>query len=723
MGSFKIRVNLSKFHKNASKEKPLVQEEDRPRRTASQQVQDGWSFRNALSENRAVAVVKHDGRQQGVVEVAPPTSNIVWEVEEEEEVKTRLRGAYVGYLTEEKDPMLLQNNFRMAGFENLTVCALGFMKVLLWSDKEEEVKTVIQSVGWWCSLFERLVPWSPDLISNHRATWLRCFGVPLHAWGTDLFRSLAFKFGRFVEVDDATKSMRRCDIARIKVVTGEKRLIDSFMAVSVKGVRFDIRVIEEVVDVAEPRLRVDVNAGGRDDDTSSKASYGGGASVAAVVEGCSESGSDADVSDSCQVMLSLQKHGGVSRKVDGCLGVDKALQKGMSDGFPHNLGKHGDVEQERVNSEVDKSTYPMPLEYAEVSKVLGKAVDGSLSSTDTRGQNSNGLLPGDNVGVEKNKEDTLDACGGLVQFISDGPTDEELVGNEELQGGCVGQIWGEEECFEKNKDLEDETCVGPGQGVGHNTGPVCGRVVERGGCEEQGRGVIGPKVLRTRSGDRFVNGSGPCDRVLNTSSDSIECGEGDSYEGDPIIEVGGGKEPDNMNHLVGTRTRHKSVTRKQICNRNNTNLPLSMLRKLPGAIHAKRKCSNKKKSSKGGGSSSEAATSSDPIQGSENEDDALVSEEDDSAGSEQEEVVPCSVVEVEPISSSYQGREVYGDGAIMATTAANRETCEAEKLIQIGKEIGIVFQGAEGEDVDRMKEMEVRDRAEKEEWERTMGYQ
>jgi hypothetical protein len=66
----------------------------------------------------------------------------------------------------------------------------------------------------------------------------------LHAWGTDLFRSLAFKFGRFIEVDEKSMKMVQCDFARVRILTSDKKIIDSSMEVKMLGVRFDIRVVE-----------------------------------------------------------------------------------------------------------------------------------------------------------------------------------------------------------------------------------------------------------------------------------------------------------------------------------------------------------------------------------------------------------------------------------------------------------------------------------------------
>jgi hypothetical protein len=184
---------------------------------------DGRSFKGVVMGAPLVGVKSIDSMAPDPVQTFPKQP-IVWEVEVEEEVLAKLDGAYVGYLSEDKDTQTLQHQFRMNGFHNLKVCSLGFAKILLWSDKVGEVKEVVESVGWWCSMFERLVPWSPLLTSNNRATWIRCYGIPLHAWGTDLFRAIAFKFGRFIEADELSKNMLRCDFARIRILSGEKGL-------------------------------------------------------------------------------------------------------------------------------------------------------------------------------------------------------------------------------------------------------------------------------------------------------------------------------------------------------------------------------------------------------------------------------------------------------------------------------------------------------------------
>jgi hypothetical protein len=85
-----------------------------------------------------------------------------------------MEGAYVGYLVEDRDVQTIQNNFRMDGFYGLNVTAMGHLMVLLWSDKIGVVKKVVETVGLWCSLFEKVIPWSSEVVSNQRAAWLRC---------------------------------------------------------------------------------------------------------------------------------------------------------------------------------------------------------------------------------------------------------------------------------------------------------------------------------------------------------------------------------------------------------------------------------------------------------------------------------------------------------------------------------------------------------------------
>ncbi|MCI19365.1 hypothetical protein A2U01_0040521, partial [Trifolium medium] len=181
----------------------------------------------------------------------------------------------------------------------------------------------------------------------------------------DLFRALAFKYGRFIEIDENTMQIKRCDVARVKIVTKKLKVIDSVMAVKVGDKRFEIRVIEETGDWSDGGGGLKVGSGWLDEQ-SSRASYGV-ESNCAVVEGCySESGSDADVSTTCQVLLDIQTRGGDRSMAEGTLREVGYTEGEMSGNIPNLLGYSVDS---LVNIESDKGEDAL-LETGEAEQVL-----------------------------------------------------------------------------------------------------------------------------------------------------------------------------------------------------------------------------------------------------------------------------------------------------------------------------------------------------------------
>jgi hypothetical protein len=581
-----------------------------------------------------------------------------------------LAGAYVGFLVEDKDPLSIQNSFRMDGFKQLKVCALGYQKIHLWSETAGEVKEVVEKVGWWCYLFEKVVPWTPELVTDERVTWLRCYEVPLHAWGTGLFRTIAFKFGRFIDVDTNTKRLVRCDTARVSIVTSENKLIDSCLLVTVRGKRFQIRVIEETGGVTIERRLGGVFSEGREDDVSSKASSDGGASVVGAMVGFSESGSDADVSDSCEVLLELEKRGREGLHLDGNLGREKPAAEDVLGFIPHVLGKSVGLVEKGVNFEVDKEK-GICVESAGGDRVLEYVDVGSLSDTvkvslvdrvcpTLQGRND----------VE-GKKDGLDLSNGSAQFDNGSPV-TTLKGVSGVEKRC--SVEGEEDG--------------------------------------------GPKILRTRLRDLWVGGSSKrgntecCDggtgdvdggmNSQNTPNDSIE-----SF-GDQQVLVGGANQ-------ISAHFRNKGAQKKkQLPVLNNTNLPLSMLRKLPGSIHAKRKGSNRRK---GAEKSIEEVQTIHEVDGTT---DLGENFEETSTHNEIEDANSTA-----PISGQIMegGGFIAEDDSIAEEAFVSHEVHEVEILIDIGEAMGINFHGDKEENVARMIAMEERDQAEKEVRENINGYQ
>ncbi|MCH92530.1 endonuclease/exonuclease/phosphatase family protein, partial [Trifolium medium] len=304
LGTYKLRVNLSRFNREDNREE-VREEVPESSMAAEARHHPGRSFKEAV-----VADVAH----RSLVEVpklnaGQNLTEVVWEVEVEPESVAKLKGAFVGFLAEYKETLEIQQKLVLDGFQKIKVSPLGHLRVLLSSDVEGEVKDLVRTVGWWSTWFDRFEEWSPEHVSNHRAIWLRCFGVPLHAWGDALFRSVAFKYGVFIEVDSSTKNMLRGDMARIKIVTKKLTLIDSSMTISVLGKNFVIRVMEEGGVGNEEVVSCSCRCKLWRDVVSSRGSADGG-SVAAVVAGSVDEGSDDGWSENGQVLLGVGRQEG-----------------------------------------------------------------------------------------------------------------------------------------------------------------------------------------------------------------------------------------------------------------------------------------------------------------------------------------------------------------------------------------------------------------------------
>ncbi|GAU24086.1 hypothetical protein TSUD_388790 [Trifolium subterraneum] len=332
------------------KDNRLEQVDDAPEasKTAVARFYNGTSFKEVVggdsfhrSTTEVPSSVPLDGQKP---------SEVVWEVEVEPESVAKLKGAFVGFLAEHKDPLALQQNFLLDGYQNIKVSPLGHLKVLLTSAVAGEVKDLVGTVGWWCTWFDRFEEWSPELVSHHRSTWLRCFGVPLHAWGDALFRSIAFKHGVFIEVDSPTKNMLRGDMARIKIVTKKLTLIDSSMSVLVLGKTFVIRVMEEggvgTEEVDSRRCHCNMWR----EEVSSRGSVAG-ASMVAVVEGSMEEGSEGDWSENGQVLLGVGRQEGGKGQLESTRWKNVQL-RGMAESDTHFSGNSLGCQATKVNEGV-----------------------------------------------------------------------------------------------------------------------------------------------------------------------------------------------------------------------------------------------------------------------------------------------------------------------------------------------------------------------------------
>lgn len=101
---------------------------------------------------------------------------------------------------------------------------MGSNLVLL--ESLEEGALLEDAPDWLGIWFKEVRKWSPGEIDNERLTWVRCYGIPVHAWNNDFFRSLVFGTGEFLNVDDNTEKRKTMDVARILIRTRVHEIIN-----------------------------------------------------------------------------------------------------------------------------------------------------------------------------------------------------------------------------------------------------------------------------------------------------------------------------------------------------------------------------------------------------------------------------------------------------------------------------------------------------------------
>jgi hypothetical protein len=218
--------------------------------------------------------------------------------------------------------------------------------------------------------------------------------------------------------------------------------------VKVLGRRFDIRIMEEVGETKSVEWNNGKSGAGWPENQSSRAS-GDGVSFQAVAEGFSETGSDVDVSDSCQVLLGLEAQGIRRLGIDGSTRVLGCTDFDMAEKIPNKLGNLVDLSVTMVNIDCDKR------------------VDDTAES-----------------------EEKVLRLGGVITGVDGGGQEDEVF-------DLGVRIEGLEEVVE-DVDLEDPvSTIGPAHQI--NT---CSNVANSDGgvCEELVGGRVEPKILKDQKG-------------------------------------------------------------------------------------------------------------------------------------------------------------------------------------------------------------------------------
>jgi hypothetical protein len=132
--------------------------------------------------------------------------------------------------------------------DELNIITLGGEKVSLYprvnSRGEYLVETAADIIGMFMSDFK---PWSLEADSVYeRGAWVRCYGVPVHAWNDIFFAELAETQGRLLKIDDVTSNKERMDYARLLLAIPLVKEVNTTVQVLINNKMTNIKICEDL---------------------------------------------------------------------------------------------------------------------------------------------------------------------------------------------------------------------------------------------------------------------------------------------------------------------------------------------------------------------------------------------------------------------------------------------------------------------------------------------
>ncbi|KAF1894928.1 hypothetical protein Lal_00022422 [Lupinus albus] len=252
IGSYKIWANLPKFVRRRVSDPTFsgaTNVNPRPRPTPRKTANVATTH-SSLRDARNFADVVKFGRKN-----IPTDLTVQKQIHEVDlDYKTTdtnpqwLRNSYVGTVSSHVDPEGLKDKLFMDGFYSVHVTILGGRTVLLRKTEEGEMDSILEDeADWFNCRFDVLRKWEPSDVPKERFTWVRCYGVPLHAWEEVFLQKLASLLGQFLGIDHLTRSHQRLKYGRILIVIPLLATVDKLFRVMIDGNEYSIKIVEEQV--------------------------------------------------------------------------------------------------------------------------------------------------------------------------------------------------------------------------------------------------------------------------------------------------------------------------------------------------------------------------------------------------------------------------------------------------------------------------------------------
>jgi hypothetical protein len=399
----KLRVNRARFSKGDKKEEASSGQKQNPRPLAGSDpfVNDEVSFKSLLVREGGAKIDK-DGMvvsaegERKKTRVVNLGDTIPLDIQVQAGSLKLLNQSMVGFFKETMDFQSFQDRLLMEGQHEVRATVMGGNMVLLQSSCEGELKEVMKfNKAWWDQCFLKIIPWQPNLLSECRNTWIQIYGIPLHGWEENSFKRIAGRFGVFLDFDEATIAKHRLDVARVKLRTVRRGIIDTVLRLKIRGEFFDVWVVEERCSCGEEN-NYTVDEGHRSSNSNSGEQGWKGDDEDVFSDGRS----DSDGSESDKALLGLQE---VDKRnqtviVAGDKGGVENIDSQSQNYIPRNVGEimsDAPVEEEHVAEEGESNPQIPICEVAvDVREIRGEEVGAAVTFTNLKRQACEVLVSG-----------------------------------------------------------------------------------------------------------------------------------------------------------------------------------------------------------------------------------------------------------------------------------------------------------------------------------------
>lgn len=523
IGRQKLFVNISRFQRD------VWEKRSHPATTkvqihANKQVhiagtgQTGRSYANAVRQE-VPKTTNNDTKKRIINPAKSVFAHLSFKVGDE--VVEKLNKAYVGKVSRAGATYTLQEDFFREGYFGIKVTPMGANLTLLESTDEEEIPNLIlEAKDWLLERFEDIRAWSPNEIDNERLVWVRCFGIPVHAWTEEFFTLLVAGIGEFTCVDDSTSNRERLDMARIQFRTRVHGFVNELFKVNINGLVFSIKMIEEWYGMQKGSSSSKEMSDYSDSDSFSSEEDGRGGKVPAMGNS-TVFGDEDDVpqNNHDDHLINSMNHGQKAANINEP--VDENNKRTMEK-HPNDDGVHPDLMNENVSEEIRQA----------VDGNLDIGECGSVSSNDGP---ENGPNCYHHISVEETSNGSKGSCVQETQVEADAnKTSKDGGGPKQNEGAIivVPQLMTEREstCPQFGNTEENANGGFPPvypytisfvAAVGHPTNLQVGRAVDR------RKGGMDTTVSYLDSGESENTGiqNNPASANLETESDIQRCNE------------------------------------------------------------------------------------------------------------------------------------------------------------------------------------------------------